>query len=110
MFSRLLRVVERRAWWVIAAWVAAAVVLTLVAPSLNDVGSQDTADYLPSDAPSQQADRILAATFPDDPAREAAIIVVSRDGGLMAPGSYQPPGVYEIAGRSLVLLQKVVPP
>jgi RND superfamily putative drug exporter len=82
MFSRLLGVVERRAWWVIAAWVAAAVVLTLVAPSLNDVGSQDTADFLPADAPSQQADRILAATFPDDPAREAAIIVVSRDGGL----------------------------
>src|SRR5690606_7460087 len=84
-FGRFVSVVERRAWWVIAAWVAAAVVLTLAAPSLNDVGSQDTADFLPSDAPSQQADRILAETFPGDPTREAAIIVAARQGGLTEP-------------------------
>lgn len=82
MFTRFVDAIEGRARWVIAAWVAAAVAMTLAAPSLNDVGSQDTADFLPSDAPSQQADRILADRFPDDPTREAAIIVVARDGGL----------------------------
>ena len=82
MFSRLAVTVERRAPWIIVAWLVAAVVMTLAAPSLNDVGSQDTADFLPSDAPSQQADRILAELFPDDPARESAIVVVARDGGL----------------------------
>jgi uncharacterized membrane protein YdfJ with MMPL/SSD domain len=82
MFDRYIRLIERRAWWVIAAWVAAAVAFTLAAPSLNDVGSQDTADFLPADAPSQRADRILAQTFPGDPTREAGIIVVARDGGL----------------------------
>jgi uncharacterized membrane protein YdfJ with MMPL/SSD domain len=82
MFTRFVTAIERRARWVIAAWVAAAVAMTLAAPSLNDVGSQDTADFLPTDAPSQQADRILAGLFPDDPTREAAIIVVARDGGL----------------------------
>jgi uncharacterized membrane protein YdfJ with MMPL/SSD domain len=82
MFTRFVAAVERHAWWIIGAWVGAAIALTLVAPSLNDVGSQDTADFLPSDAPSQQADRILATAFPDDPAREAAIIVAARDGGL----------------------------
>jgi putative drug exporter of the RND superfamily len=82
MFNRFVHAVERRAWWVIAAWLAGAVVLTLAAPSLNDVGSQDTADFLPSDSPSQQADRILSETFPGDPTREAAIIVAARDGGL----------------------------
>ncbi len=30
--------------------------MTLVAPSLNDVGSQDTADFLPANALSQQAE------------------------------------------------------
>ena len=85
MFDRFVGLVERCAWWIIAAWVAAAAVLTLTAPSLNDVGSQDTADFLPADAPSQQADRILAQAFPGDPAREAAIIVVARDGGLTDP-------------------------
>ena len=82
MFSRVVAALERHAWWVIAAWLAAAVVLTFVAPSLNDVGSQDTADFLPADAPSQRADRILSETFPGDPTREAAIIVAARDGGL----------------------------
>lgn len=82
MFDRYINLIERRAWWVIAAWVAAAVAFSLAAPSLNDVGSQDTADFLPADAPSQEADRILAQAFPGDPAREAAIIVAARDGGL----------------------------
>lgn len=82
MFTRIVTAIERRARWVIGAWVAAAVAMTLAAPSLNEVGSQDTADFLPADAPSQQADRILADLFPDDPTREAAIIVVAREGGL----------------------------
>jgi RND superfamily putative drug exporter len=80
--ARFAATIERRAPWIIAAWIVAAVVMTLVAPSLNDVGSQDTADFLPGDAPSQQADRLLAERFPDDPTREAAIIVIARDGGL----------------------------
>lgn len=54
----------------------------LFAPSLNDVGSQDTTDFLPADAPSQRADRLLAAAFPDDPTREASVIVVARAEGL----------------------------
>jgi uncharacterized membrane protein YdfJ with MMPL/SSD domain len=81
-FSKLVDAVETHARWVLAAWFAAAVVLTLAAPSLNDVGSTDTADFLPADAPSQQADRVLTQLFPDDPTRESSIVVFARDGGL----------------------------
>jgi RND superfamily putative drug exporter len=81
-FSRLVDAVEAHATWVLALWALAAVALTLVAPSLNDVGSTDTADFLPADAPSQQADRVLARLFPDDPTRESSIVVFARDGGL----------------------------
>lgn len=81
-FSRLVDVVEARARWVLGLWVLAAVALTLIAPSLNDVGSTDTADFLPADAPSQQADQVLARLFPDDPTRESSIVVFARDGGL----------------------------
>lgn len=81
-FSKLVDVVEARARWVLALWALAAVALTLIAPSLNDVGSTDTADFLPADAPSQQADRVLARLFPDDPTRESSIVVFARDGGL----------------------------
>jgi RND superfamily putative drug exporter len=81
-FSRLIDAVEAHARWVLALWLLAAVALTLIAPSLNDVGSTDTADFLPADAPSQQADRVLARLFPDDPTRESSIVVFARDGGL----------------------------
>jgi RND superfamily putative drug exporter len=81
-FDRVVGFVEANARWVLAAWMVAAVVLTLVAPSLNDVGSSDTSDFLPANAPSQRADRLLARLFPNDPARDASIVVVARRGGL----------------------------
>lgn len=73
---------ERHAGWVVLLWLAAAVALITVAPPLSEVGSQDTADFLPHDAPSQQADRVIADLFPDDPSRDAAIVVLERDRGL----------------------------
>ncbi len=73
---------DRYAVWIVVGWLAAAVVLFAVAPSLTEVGSQDTADFLPADAPSQRADRVIAELFPDDPTRDAAVIVIEREGGL----------------------------
>src|SRR5690349_12142208 len=84
MFNRMVVWVERHAAVVLGAWVVAAVVLTLLAPSLNDVGSQDTTDFLPKNAPSQKADRLLAELFPGDPTRDASIIVLARPDGLTA--------------------------
>lgn len=82
MFERIAAASERFAGWVVLAWMAAAVVLVIAAPSLADVGVQDDTDFLPADAPSQQADAMLQRLFPNDPARDAAIVVVSRGGGL----------------------------
>jgi putative drug exporter of the RND superfamily len=81
-FAWLSGVVQRRARWVVGLWLLLAVGLTVVAPSLADVGVQDDADFLPADSPSQQADELLRRLFPNDPARDAAIIVISRSGGL----------------------------
>ncbi len=81
-FRSVAKFSERFAWLVIAIWLVAAVVLFVAAPSLNDVGSQDTASFLPGDAPSQQADGVISELFPDDPSREAAVIVMAREGGL----------------------------
>ena len=82
MFERIAAGAERFAGWVVLGWLAAAVALVVLAPSLADVGVQDDTDFLPADAPSQQADAMLQRLFPNDPARDAAIVVVSRDGGL----------------------------
>lgn len=50
-FARLGGVVQRRALWVVGLWVVGlwlllAVGLTVIAPSLADVGVQDDADFL----------------------------------------------------------------
>jgi putative drug exporter of the RND superfamily len=81
-FGRCVDAVERRATWVIVVWVVVGVGLALAAPSLEDVGTQDTSAFLPASAPSQQADRLLAEAFPEDPTRDASIVVVAREGGL----------------------------
>jgi RND superfamily putative drug exporter len=82
MFRRLSAFAERRAPFVVLAWVVGAVALVLTAPSLQDVGTVDQTAFLPSSAPSQQADRLLRRLYPDDPSAEAAILVFSRPGGL----------------------------
>lgn len=89
MFTRFFTAIERQAGWVVAAWVAAAVMveMTLVAPSLNDVGSEGTADFLPANAPSQQGDRILAERFPDDPSGR---LVGAAQGTVTIPAPKDP--------------------
>jgi uncharacterized membrane protein YdfJ with MMPL/SSD domain len=82
MFNRFVDVVERRARWVIVGWIVAAVIFTVTAPSLNDVGAQDTDDFIPASSPSRQADDAIAQLFPGDPTRDASVIVLARDGGL----------------------------
>ena len=81
-FSRIGALSERYAGWVVAAWVLLAGAMMLTAPALADVGVTDDSAFLPSEAPSQQADAVLQRLFPDDPTRDAAIVVVSRKGGL----------------------------
>jgi RND superfamily putative drug exporter len=89
MFARLAALAERRAAWVVAAWVAVAVLLAVTAPSLQKVGTQDETSFLPGSSPSQRADKLLRRLFPDDPTLDAGIVVLARHGGLTAAdGAY----------------------
>jgi RND superfamily putative drug exporter len=108
MFHRLAAFSERFAWALLAAWLVAAVAITAAAPSLQDVGTQDTTEFLPADAPSQLAERVLERLFPDDPSRESAILVFARDGKLTDAdraylGQLEPflrsPGVEPVVGE-----------
>ena|GEM_PF-62937 len=77
-YERLTGAVERHAIWVLAAWLLAAAVLIAVAPSLQDVGVQDTTSFLPASSPSQRADRLIRRLYPQDPTLDSAVIVLSR--------------------------------
>jgi len=80
MFQRLGDWVARFRFLVIAAWIVAAVVLTLVAPSLDEVSSSDQSDFLPEDAPFVRAQEVQARAFPDQSAASSSIVIV--DAGL----------------------------
>lgn len=78
MFARLAKLSERYAAWVVAAWIAIAVVVGFTAPSLTKVGVQDETSFLPGSSPSQQADLLLRRLYPNDPTLNSGILVFSR--------------------------------
>jgi RND superfamily putative drug exporter len=82
MFDRLGGLVLRLRFVLVVAWLAAAVILGALAPSLTTAGSADETSFLPKDAESLAARGVIATAFPNDSAPSVALIVFSRSGGL----------------------------
>ncbi|HVW34541.1 MAG TPA: MMPL family transporter, partial [Acidimicrobiia bacterium] len=82
MFARLTEFCGRRAPLVVLVWVGAAVWLTLALPPLSALGA-DKAAFLPKEARTRQAQDVLRRAFPGDPALDPAVVVVTRDSGLV---------------------------
>jgi RND superfamily putative drug exporter len=76
MFTRLGSFAVRFRWYVIAAWLAAAAVLTFVAPNIDDVSVSDQRAFLSSEVPSLQANELMKEHFPDQVALSSAVLVV----------------------------------
>ncbi|RPJ00092.1 MAG: MMPL family transporter, partial [Chloroflexi bacterium] len=76
VFERLGRLATRHRIPIIAGWVIAAAVITLLAPNIEDAASSDTADFLPKDAPYEYASDVYTATFPGDTSLSSSIIVI----------------------------------
>ena len=83
VFSRLGSFVTRRPWWVICAWVVAAVVIVAVAPSLSSVSSSDQTSFLPNSYESMQAQQLADRTFPQNADATGIFVVQRADGGKL---------------------------
>ena len=81
MFARLGSFAVRFRWVIIAAWVAAAVVLTLVAPNIDDVAVSDQRAFLPTDAPSLHAHEVVTEYFPDRVSPSSAVLTIDSGPG-----------------------------
>ena len=81
MFARLGSFAARFRWFIIAAWLVVAVVLTLVAPNINDVAVSDQRAFLPSSAPSLDASKMVKKYFPDRVSPSSAVVVVDAGAG-----------------------------
>ena len=81
MFARLGSFATRFRWFIIAGWVILAVVLTLVAPNINNVGVTDQRAFLPKSAPSLDANTLVTKYFPANVSPSSAVVVVDAGKG-----------------------------
>ncbi|HEX3050670.1 MAG TPA: MMPL family transporter, partial [Aggregatilineaceae bacterium] len=61
---------------IILTWITLAIILPLIAPSLEEVGTSDQRDFVPDDAPFAQAERLYQQAFPENFSPSSGIIVV----------------------------------
>jgi RND superfamily putative drug exporter len=80
MFDRLGSFVVRRAWWVIAGWLVAAVAIIGLSPSLSDITSADQGSFLPESYESVQALKLADRAFPQQAISTATVVVKRVDG------------------------------
>ena len=84
MFVRLGSFAVRFRWFIIAAWIVVAVILTLVAPNIDDVAVSDQRAFLPSSAPSLDANELVKKHFPDRVSPSGAVVVIDAGQGNRA--------------------------
>jgi RND superfamily putative drug exporter len=85
MFAWLGRFAVRRAWWVIGGWIAAAIAIIAVSPSLSDITSADQGSFLPRSYESVQALELAERAFPQQATATAIIVVKRADGQPLTP-------------------------
>jgi RND superfamily putative drug exporter len=81
MFQHLGQIVARYRYAVILGWIALAIALALVAPSLDEVSSSDQKDFLPDDAPFVHAQEVQAQVFPEQSAASTSVVLVDAGEG-----------------------------
>ncbi len=80
-FAATGRFAVRFRWAIVAAWVAATVLATLLLPSLASVIKENNTDQLPASSPSLSAAR-LATPF-QDPNQTPVLVVIARGSGTV---------------------------
>jgi putative drug exporter of the RND superfamily len=81
MFRILGKTVSRIWPLLLVAWIAALVGTKLAAPPWNQVAQDKEFAFLPDDAPSRQAEKLLHQAFPDDKAQSNIVLVGHHDAG-----------------------------
>ena len=75
---RVGRFVERRHWWVIAAWISALLCLRSIAPDWDMVAIDGDLKHLPDSTTTARGAILNAAAFPGDRAKSQIVVVFVR--------------------------------
>jgi RND superfamily putative drug exporter len=79
-FAALGRFSVRFRWFVIAAWVAIAIIVSVALPSMGSEVNNDNSQFLPSSAPSEQAANLATPLIGNVSSQSQVIIVGSVEG------------------------------
>ncbi len=80
------RIVTRNWPWVIAAWIAIAVLLRTLAPSWDSVAADGDLQFLPDDVPSAIGQRTMEMAFPGTMSRSQMVLVFANDAKIAEAG------------------------
>ncbi len=75
MFSKIGSFAVRYKLWIILAWVIAAALMYLLAPSLSEVGSIKESTFLPADSESLRARELIEQYFPESKSTSTVSLV-----------------------------------
>lgn len=81
MFQVIGRFADRYRVQIIVAWILAAVLVTALAPNLDDVTSNDQSDFLPQDASSQKGSDLVSQYFPAQADTGSVVVVFEASDG-----------------------------
>jgi len=86
MFTKLAEFTKKYRVIITVVWLAAAVILFLIAPKISKVGVTDESQFLPKDTESAEAGKLLSEKFVSTTATSAgnAVIVIHDKNGLSA--------------------------
>ncbi len=96
MFTKLAEFTKKYRVIITVVWLAAAVILFLVAPKISKVGVTDESQFLPKDTESAEASNLLSEKFPSTSATSGsnAVIIIHDVNGLSATEMNDAQGIY----------------
>ena len=82
MFEKLGNFVVKQRLWIILSWVAVALLMYFLAPSLSEVGKMNESNFLPQDSESLRARELIAEYFPQNKSTSTVTLVFYHPGKL----------------------------
>jgi RND superfamily putative drug exporter len=89
MFNLLGRLVITHPWKICAGWLAAALLLSLVAPAWHTKAQDDDICFLPDRCAAVRGYRLLGKAFPKDVFASRAVFAVERADGPLREGDFE---------------------
>jgi len=89
MFETLARLVNQKAWVIIAGWVIVTAGLIYVAPAWESVTKDDDVGFFPKGYPSVIGQSLMKRGFPSDAASSQCVLVAERADGKLSPTDYE---------------------